>query len=227
MDNSVNLALGIQANELTTGYLDGATGYTVNVYSGNVEAYGLQVAEFTEDFDWTVIANGKKNVYGIQSDTITFDKNFSGDLAVTSREGRAHGLHGAVLIKEDFDGSVSSIGLYETFGIYGSLTVNGNYNGSILSHSTATWNSPLAYGIAGNVIIFHTSECVTSNSRLGENVEFLAPTQRLSLRCVQGFAFKQVSLCDANAGYLGLRNGMPCRCAHYTVRCASPIFIRV
>ena len=43
----------------------------------------------------------------------------------------------------------------------------------------------------------------------------------VSLRCVQGFAFKQVSLGDANTCHLGLGNGMPCRCAPYMVLCAS------
>lgn len=60
---------------------------------------------------------------------------------------------------------------------------------------------------------------------LGKNAEFVFQVRDSklgSLRCVQGFAFKQVSLSDANACHLGLGNGMSCR-VH--LRCLLPIFI--
>ena len=149
VDNSASTAVGIYGNKLTAGYLTGADRYTVDVYANKGQAYGLQVSEFTEDFDWEIIVSGSGYSYGIQKSNITFDKDFSGDISVRSRSEYAYGLSGTITTSGDFGGKISVRGQSLAYGISGSLTVSGNLS-TVLTSQSDGYN---AYGISGNLTV--------------------------------------------------------------------------
>ncbi|MBO7260458.1 MAG: hypothetical protein J6U97_03090, partial [Bacteroidaceae bacterium] len=155
VNNSASIAVGIYGNKLTTGYLEGADKYTVDVASTSSTAYGLQVSEFTEDFTWDVTVSTSGTAYGIQKSSIVFDKDFAGTINLTKNSTNAYGIYGTVTINGDFSGQItaSTNKDYATvYGISGVTKIAGDYTGAISVSATSNY-SYASYGFSGGLSI--------------------------------------------------------------------------